>query len=232
MVSKTSGRNPDLTAPNPDQPAANLYNFWMSNESTPTFPRLDPATPAFWDARFEADFVPWDHGGVPQCLADFVAAQTTPVHTLIPGCGSAHEVRFFAERGWPVLAIDFAASAVGRAQRLLGPHAAHVREADFFGPELKAGDYDLIYERAFMCALPRAMREAWAVRVAELLKPGGVLAGFFFFDTTPKGPPFGTDQAELNALLAPAFEHIETRTPADSIPVFVGKEQWQVWRKR
>lgn len=203
-----------------------------ATESPPSFPRHDPATPAFWDVRFDAEFTPWDQGGVPQCLADFVRARPGPLRTLIPGCGSAYEVRFLAEAGWPVLAVDFSASAVMRAKQLLGHHAAHVQEADFFGPALQPGQFDLIYERAFMCALPRTMRADWARRVAELLAPGAVLAGFFFFDETPKGPPFGISAAELDALLLPAFECSETRTPPDSIPVFAGKEQWMVWRKR
>ncbi len=200
--------------------------------ATPVFPRHDPATPAFWDVRFDAAFTPWDQGGVPQGLIDFVQAQPQPLRTLIPGCGSAHEVRFLAERGWPVLAVDFSASAVAHARQLLGPHAGHVQEADFFGTTLQPGQFDLIYERAFMCALPRAMRADWATRVAELLAPGALLAGFFFFDDTPKGPPFGISPAELDELLLPAFECIETRVPPDSIPVFAGKERWMVWRRR
>jgi SAM-dependent methyltransferase len=201
-------------------------------DSPPTFPRHDPATPAFWDVRFDADFTPWDQGGVPQCLVDYVSAQPHPLRTLIPGCGTAYEVRFLAEHGWPVLAVDFSASAVARAAQVLGALATHVQEADFFGPALQPGQFDLIYERAFMCALPRTMRADWARRVAELLAPGAIMAGFFFFDETPKGPPFGTSAAELDELLLPAFACIETRTPPDSIPVFAGKEQWMVWRRR
>jgi len=83
-----------------------------------------------------------------------------------------------------------------------------------------------------MCALPRQMREAWAKRVAELLQPGGRLAGFFYFDQTDRGPPFGIEAGELTALLRPAFDLIEEATPGDSIPVFAGKERWQVWQRR
>jgi SAM-dependent methyltransferase len=209
------------------------YNPAMnSNGPPPVFPRHDPATPAFWDVRFDADFTPWDQGGVPQCLIEFVNTRAKPLRTLIPGCGSAYEVRFLAERAWPVLAVDFSASAVARAARILGALATHVQEADFFGPALQPGQFDLVYERAFMCALPRTMRADWARRVAELLAPGALLAGFFFFDETPKGPPFGISETALNEMLLPAFECIEMRAPPDSIPVFTGKEQWMVWRRR
>ncbi|HYJ20159.1 MAG TPA: hypothetical protein VEW72_13395, partial [Burkholderiales bacterium] len=67
---------------------------------------------------------------------------------------------------------------------------------------------------------------------AELLKPGGVIAGFFFFAESPKGPPFGTSQVELDALLGFAFARIEDSPVTDSIDVFSGKERWQVWKLR
>ena len=45
--------------------------------------------------------------------------------------------------------------------------------------------------------------------MAELLPGGALLAGFFFIGATPKGPPFGIERAELDALLTPYFELIE-----------------------
>jgi len=53
-------------------------------------------------------------------------------------------------------------------------------------------------------------------------------------EAMPKGPPFETTQPELDALLSPAFERISDMPIAetDSIPVFAGRERWQVWRRR
>lgn len=198
----------------------------------PDFPRHDPADAAFWDVRFAADFTPWDQGGVPALLAEHVRLHPAPTRTLIPGCGSAHDVRFLHQHGWPVTAIDFSAAAVARARTMLGPLGELVQEADFFGPTLAPGMFDVIYERAFMCALPRRMREAWAARVAELLPAGGLLIGFFFFDANEKGPPFGIGRDELTRLLHASFDLVEQKTPTDSIAVFQGKEQWMVWRRR
>jgi len=69
-------------------------------------------------------------------------------------------------------------------------------------------------------------------RVAELLPPGGQLAGFFFICDQAKGPPFGISPAQLDELLAPNFARIEDAAVDDSIPVFSGRERWQVWRRR
>ncbi|MFL6657090.1 MAG: SAM-dependent methyltransferase, partial [Massilia sp.] len=71
-----------------------------------------------------------------------------------------------------------------------------------------------------------------AARWAELLAPGALLAGYFFFDESLKGPPFGTNAAQLNGLLAEYFVCIEDAEVKDSIAVFEGKERWQIWRRR
>jgi SAM-dependent methyltransferase len=150
---------------------------------------------------------------------------------LVPGCGSAWDVRHFAENGWDVLGIDFSHEALAAARPILGPHANRTRQADFFAA-LPEAPFDVVYERAFLCALPRRMWGDWARRMAELVKPGGLLAGFFYFDAGERGPPFPLhSQAELDALLAPGFERIEDAPVADSIAVFLGKERWQVWRR-
>jgi thiopurine S-methyltransferase len=58
------------------------------------------------------------------------------------------------------------------------------------------------------------------------------LAGFFFLRDQPKGPPFGILPEQLDDLLVDNSELIEDTAVADSIPVFAGRERWQVWRRR
>lgn len=196
----------------------------------PDFASRDPNSPAFWDERFERGFTPWDRGGVPDALRAF-AAQRAPQSVLIPGCGAAWELAFLSEAGWIATAIDFSPAAVATAKAALGPWRERVLEADFFTYQ-PAVPPAVIYERAFLCALPRAMWPQVAARWAALLAPGALLAGFFFFDDAPKGPPFGIAAAELEALLSPDFERIEDAPVSDSIAVFAGKERWQIWRRR
>ena len=199
---------------------------------TPSFPKRDPGSPEFWDLRYQARFAPWDAGRVPARLREFVEGGAPRGQVLVPGCGSAWDVAFFAERGWDVLGIDFSREALAAARAVLGPHAARVRHADFFAP-LPEAPFDLVYERAFLCALPRPLWPGWARRVAQLVKPGGMLAGFFFFDAGERGPPYplhGGD--ELAALLAPAFTRVEDQPVEDSIAAFAGRERWQAWRRQ
>ena len=196
-----------------------------------TFNERDPLSPAFWDERFTGSFTPWDRGGVPQALRQFVAAAAEPQVCLIPGCGSAHELAYLCAAGWDATAIDFSPAAVAAARASAGAWGERVLEADFFSFE-PARPLQLIYERAFLCAMPPAMWPQVATRWARLLAPGALLAGYFFFDYKAKGPPFGIGRAQLDALLLPDFECMVDAEVADSIPVFVGKERWMIWRRR
>ena len=117
-----------------------------------------------------------------------------------------------------------------RAKDVLGPHAHRVQLADFFDFDPVAA-FDLVYERAFLCALPRPLWPGYAPRVAGLLRPPGRLAGFFFFDDNERGPPFGLKAGELDVLLGERFRRTADAEPGDSIPVFAGKERWQVWQR-
>jgi len=194
-------------------------------------PEQRPEHPDFWCKRFGEGVTPWDAGKVPAAFADFVATQATPLNTLIPGCGSAWEAAHLAELGWPVTALDFSPLAIEKAREVLGNCPVDLICADFFtfAPQQRL---DLIYERAFLCALPRKLWADWGKRVGELLPSGARLAGYFFLCDQPKGPPFGILPAQLDELLRPNFELIEDQPVADSIPVFAGRERWQVWRRR
>jgi hypothetical protein len=196
----------------------------------PEFDSRNPLVPGFWDERFERGFTPWDRGGVPDALRDFVA-RSRPMRTLIPGCGAAYELAFFSAAGWDARAIDFSPAAVATGKHAVGQWQDRIEEADFF-TWTPHGPLELIYERAFLCALPRAMWPQVAARWAELLAPGALLAGFFFFDDAPKGPPFGITPEGLDSLLQENFVCIEDAAVADSIPVFAGKERWKVWQRR
>lgn len=195
------------------------------------FQTRDPLSPAFWDERFGRQFTPWDQGGVPARLAQCVADSAAPLRCLIPGCGSAYELALMLDHGWDATAIDFAPGAVAAARAVLGERAQHVEQADFFAwqPVLPL---DMIYERAFLCAMPRAMWPQVAARWAQLLAPGAMLAGYFFFDDNSRGPPFGIAREQLLALLAPHFDCVEDEEVDDSIAVFAGKERWMSWRRK
>jgi thiopurine S-methyltransferase len=185
----------------------------------------------FWDKRFGEGTTPWNAGGVPEALMRYIEGSNSQPRTLIPGCGHAWEAAWLARQGGKVTALDFSAAAVEAARQQLGNWNGQLLCDDFFTfkPELA---YDLIYERAFLCALPRKLWQNYGRRMHELLAPGGRLIGFFFFSDAPKGPPFGITPEALDALLSPWFVREADAAVADSIAVFAGRERWQVWRKK
>ena len=191
----------------------------------------DSSKPDFWESRYRDNLIPWDAGKVPALLQEYARNLSAGTRVLIPGCGSAYEAAYLSAKGGDVLAIDFSPVAVEAARKNLGGSGDIVRLADFFDFDF-GQRYDVIYERAFLCALPRKMWSGYADRCADLLKSNGIIAGFFFFSDSPKGPPFGTSQAELDTLMQPRFDCVEDRPVVDSIEVFAGKERWQVWRRR
>jgi thiopurine S-methyltransferase len=194
-------------------------------------PEQRPEHPDFWCKRFGEGVTPWDAGKVPDAFADFISRQPLPLNTLIPGCGSAWEAAHLADIGWPVTALDFSPVAIEKAREILGSAPVDLVCADFF-TFVPARPIGLIYERAFLCALPRKLWDDWSRRIAELLPSGGILAGFFFVCEQPKGPPFGILPDQLTELLAPNFTLLEDAPVSDSIPVFAGRERWQVWQRR
>lgn len=194
-----------------------------------------PEHPDFWDHRFNQGVTPWDAGSAPLALQAFVRQRADnghpAPHTLIPGCGSAHDAALLDRHGWPVVALDFSAAAVAAARQTLGDWGGTLVHDDFF-THLPTTPYQLIYERAFLCALPRKLWPGYGARMAQLLADDGLLAGIFLFGDDLKGPPFPIQREQLDELLSPYFTLVEQQAVDDSLPVFAGREQWLVWQKR
>jgi SAM-dependent methyltransferase len=191
----------------------------------------DSSIADFWETRYRSLATPWDAGQVPAMLAEFLRGQAPVGPVLIPGCGSGYEVKAFCEAGWDVTAIDFSLTAVERAKDNCGPWTDRIQLVDFFNYAPQQTDFALIYERTFLCALPRHRWTGYVWRMTELLRPGGRLVGFFFFDDNAKGPPFGLLPGQQAELFGPAFTLLEERpVPADqSVAVLAGRERWQIW---
>jgi SAM-dependent methyltransferase len=209
--------------------------------SAPNFPKLDPSSPAFWDVRFAADFTPWERGEAIGSLSAWLQSDEAPTkaHVLVPGCGSGPELAAFARAGWRVTGVDFSAAGIAKAEQrraaLPAPLSDRITlvQADYFVAAPSASSIDVIFESAFLCALPPRDRQRWA-DAASRLRPGAILAGYFLLEDLPSqhGPPFAMPEATLEALLQPHFALVCSSYPTDSIAVFAGRERWMVWRRK
>lgn len=191
----------------------------------------DSSLQEFWNSRYQQEITPWECADLPAGFAGHVAALSPrPQQVLIPGCGAANEIAYLLAQGHHVSAIDFSPQAVQRARLQLGAAANVVREADFFSADV-GGLWDWVYERAFLCALPPKCWPQYAEKMAELIKPGGMLAGYFFLRPTFKGPPFGIAADDLQALLSPHFSLVAQTKVEGSLPVFAEGEYWMCWER-
>ncbi|KAK5129603.1 hypothetical protein LTR08_003034 [Meristemomyces frigidus] len=133
---------------------------------------------------------------------------------LVPGCGKGYDVFLLTAYGYDAFGLDSSQLAVQGARAcvdakdrdhryplrngLEGRGEAVFVQADFFGDAFLAdtdgGQFDLIYDYTFLCALPPALRPKWAKRMSELLAPTGHLVCLEFpLKKEPKmgGPPHG-----------------------------------------
>jgi SAM-dependent methyltransferase len=189
----------------------------------------DSSRPEFWDVRYAAGATPWDFHGVPAALKDFLK-NSQPGRVLIPGCGTGYEVRAFHDAGWDVVAIDFSLIAVKQARAELGVLANCIVYGNFFIHDFSGWDFDVIYERTFLCALPPDLWPSYVKRVMELLCPNGKLVGIFLYGEEDAPPPYLLTPENACELFQSKFSLVKSLPVSDSLPMFANKERWQEWR--
>jgi SAM-dependent methyltransferase len=152
---------------------------------------------------------------------------------LVPGCGTGHDVRAWAQAGFDATGLDFAPSAVALAKertRAAGLQA-RFRRCDFLHRPPRE-PFDWLFEHTLFCAIAPVDRDAYVRAVTRCVKPGGCfLAIHYMIPTEGNEPPFGVTRRELWERFSPHFELMAEWTPR-SYPNRVGLEQMLWWRRR
>lgn len=152
---------------------------------------------------------------------------------MVPGCGQDYRsINAFHRAGHQVTAIDFSPIAVDAATKALPDLADHIVLGNFFTCHFKGAPFDLIYERTFLCSLPPSLWKDYSARAAQLLRPHGLLAGFFFYGEEADPPPFPLSEGEAARIFGDRFDLINSEPVTDSLSIFAGRERWQEWRLR
>lgn len=185
----------------------------------------------FWNERYLQGDTGWDMGQVsPPLQAYFDQLSAKDQSILIPGCGNSYEAAYLLNRGFThITLLDISPVLVDRLKQKFGQKPAlQLLQADFFDHQ---GQYDLIIEQTFFCALDPTLRPAYVEKMQSLLKPRGKLVGVLFdrdFSDgiterdDPGGPPFGGHKQEYQTLLEKRFR-IKTLEPCyNSIPPRAG----------
>jgi SAM-dependent methyltransferase len=161
----------------------------------------------FWNDQYLAQSTGWDLGQVSPPLKAYIDQITDKnIKILIPGCGNSYEAEYLLKQGFTdVNLIDIAPELVQRLQTKfkLNPHI-NIVLGDFFEHE---GEYDLILEQTFFCALDPALRKNYVEKMAKLLKNKGKIAGVLFSKIfNIAGPPFGGTIEEYQELFKEIFD--------------------------
>jgi len=188
----------------------------------------------YWENRYKNQETSWDMGDVSTPLKEyFDQLLHKNIRILIPGAGNGHEAAYLFEKGFSnVFLLDIARAPLKNfASRYPDFPGSQLLHEDFFEHK---GQYDLIIEQTFFCALDPLLRSAYARKMSELLKSAGTLAGLLFDDVMAgkEGPPFGGTGEEYLKYFTPYFKlHIFNRA-YNSIPPRAGRELFMVLKKK
>ena len=178
-----------------------------------------------WNRRYLKNETGWDIGAVSLPLQTyFDQLSDKSLNILIPGSGNAYEAEYLFKKGFNnVFLLDWAISPLQRFHhRVKQFPKSHLIHRDFFKHK---GKYDLIIEQTFFCAIDIKLRQAYAIKVFDLLKNGGNLVGVLFDDKLNNDhPPFGGTKKEYRSYFAPYFNFKHFERCNNSIDSRKGRE--------
>lgn len=184
----------------------NKDNSNKINQACCTTPSERDLGQSFWDQQYQSNTTGWDMGEVSPPIKAYADELTNKnIRILIPGCGNAYEAAYLLEAGFTdITAIDIAPTLVEKLKQQFANHPnIKIILGDFFEHK---GQYDLIIEQTFFCALDPILRSAYVKKMHELLAENGKLAGVLFNRTFEfQGPPFGGTAEEYQPMFAPYF---------------------------
>lgn len=179
----------------------------------------------YWEGRYASKNTGWDIGDISTPIKVFVdGLSDKSLRVLIPGAGNGHEAIYMREKGFDkVTVLDWSVSALNNIKSARPDFPEdHLIKGDFFE---HLGQYDLILEQTFFCAIDPKLREKYATKVAQLLKPQGRLIGLLFdAPLNEDHPPFGGHKEEYLSYFKPHFAIKTFERAYNSIDARKGRE--------
>lgn len=171
----------------------------------------------YWENRYNQQTTGWDLGQCSPPLKAYIdQLENKQLEILIPGCGNAYEAYYLLKNGFThITLIDIAENLVRKLKAQFEHTPIKVLNKDFFDLE---GQFDLILEQTFFCAIDPKQRKTYVNKVADLLKPQGKLVGLLFDKVfEADGPPFGGTRVQYKELFGDQFELKTLETAYNSI---------------
>jgi len=187
----------------------------------------------YWNLQYQQQLTGWDMGAVSPPLKAYIDQLTDKnIQILIPGCGYAHEAEYLLQLGFQnITLIDVSAEACKALQEKFKDQVAiKILNQDFFEHN---GQYDLIFEQTFFCALDIKFRTLYPRKMQSLLKKNGKLIGLYFIIEFPKsGPPYGGSTEYYAHLFHPYFESKAFKPCYNSHPKRQGSELFVILKPK
>jgi methyl halide transferase len=178
--------------------------------------------------------MPWEKGEPSPGLLDFIAIHPEiPRGTvLVPGCGTGHDARAWANAGFQVTGMDLAPSAIrlSRERTAAAGLKADFRPGNFLEDEPFA-QFDWVFEHTLFCAIDLQRRDDYARALLRWLKPNGQYLAINYMIRDKEGPPFGVTQSELMERFTPHFDLKQGWVPR-SYPNRTGLELMLWWQRK
>lgn len=195
-------------------------------------PNPDFLSAAYWNERYNQGQTGWDIGYAATPLKTYIDQLTDKhIRVLIPGAGNAYEARYLADQGFTdITVIDISAVVIQKIQDELDGKYPSIKliTGDFFDHK---GEYDLILEQTFFCALDPSLRKQYISQMNSLLSGNGKLAGLLFNREFDSSPPFGGNFDEYRQLFTSVFRMIRLEPCYNSIPARAGSELFFIAQK-
>ena len=180
---------------------------------------------AYWDNRYKENKTGWNIGYASPPIKEYIEQlNDKSASLLIPGAGNSFEAEFLWDQGFSnTYVLDIAKQPLENLKdRVNSFPKEQLLHQDFF--ELNR-TFDLIIEQTFFCALNPDLRNLYAEKMYQLLKPNGKLVGLFFdFPLTESGPPFGGSFKEYETIFSKYFKIKTLERATNSIKERQGKE--------
>ncbi|SEH08804.1 thiopurine S-methyltransferase [Candidatus Venteria ishoeyi] len=179
----------------------------------------------FWHQRWEAGKIGFHQADINVYLQKYWHQLDLPAQSqvFVPLCGKTLDMLWLLEQGLEVIGIETSETAIedffsenGLTPTIQSQGAFQcwqqdqlcLLQGDFFALETDdLQGFNAVYDRASLVALPPAMRQQYAEKMAQLLPPDTpiLLISMEYPQTQMDGPPFSVTESEIKQLYAQNF---------------------------
>ena len=193
---------------------------------------MNQFTESYWTHRYKQNDAGWDAGSITTPLKEYIDQLTDKtISILIPGAGNGYEAEYLWDNGFKnVTVMDISPEPIQNIKKRIPSFPPkQLLTADFFE---HTGNYDLIIEQTFFCALDPSLQSAYVAQMNKLLKHGGKLVGLLFTEPLhTTSPPFALTKENYMQLFHTHFKIQTLETCYNSIKPRKGRELFMILQK-